>query len=55
MLAYASRHLSDAESRNSMTEQECLAVVWAVKKFCLCMHVTQFKVVTNLCFVLAHV
>ena len=47
VISYASRALSDVESRYSLTERETLAVVWSVEHFHLYVYGTQFSVVTD--------
>lgn len=47
ILSYASRALSDVESRYSQTEREMLAVVWGVEHFHLYVYGAQFSVVTD--------
>ena len=46
-VAYASRSLKGAERKYSVTDQEALAVVWAVKTFNLYIMVTHFIFITN--------
>ena len=47
VISYASRVLSDVESRYSQTEREVFAVVWGVEHFHLYVYGAQFSVVTD--------
>ena len=47
VIAYASRSLLPAEKNYTVTELECLAVVWAVGKFHSYVHGQRFQLVTD--------
>ena len=47
VIAYASRSLNQAECNYGITDQECLAVVWAIKHFEQYLGLLPFKVITD--------
>ena len=47
IVAYASRSLTDCESRYSQTEREALALIWGIEHFHLYLHGSSFCIITD--------
>src|SRR2546429_2756514 len=47
VISYASRSLNNAEKNYIITDQECLAVVWAIKHFQHYLEMKSFEIVTD--------
>ena len=47
VISYASRALSDVESRHSQTEREMLAIVWALEHFHFYLYGSEFTIMTD--------
>ncbi len=47
IVAFASRSLSDVETRYSQTEKEALAIIWAIKRLHLYLHGKKFTLYTD--------
>ena len=48
-IAYASKKLLPRETRYSVIERECLALVWGIKKFHMYLYGKEFQVETDHC------
>ena len=46
-VAYAGRKLLDRERRYSVTDRECLGIVWGIKKFAMYLYGKQFTLQTD--------
>ena len=46
-VSYASRKLLDREQRYPITEKECLAIIWAVRKFYIYLYGNEFTLQTD--------
>ena len=46
-VAYASKKLLPRETRYSVIERECLALVWGIRKFQMCLYGKEFQVETD--------
>ena len=47
IISYASRSLNNAKKNYTVTDQECLAVVWVIKHFQHYLGMKSFKIVTD--------